>query len=245
MVLFGVQRVFLQEIDPVTKLPFEGSAEYVLKCAESVNLEPVVEEGEESILKCPSNNAILANRLDNDTFIGYDVTLTDNEWNAGVMALVNGFETVADADTQEITTLITPMIENGMNFKPFRMVIFAAAYEGKDIARYVVFVLNSCTGSLSTIDLGQDWVQFEYNIKAREATAAGFPVMSVGYYTAPEAPDTLDDITITSGVIQPGAPADEDEEGNALKVKIGNTTATTAKVTAATQAAKETKEAIK
>lgn len=210
MVLYGVQRVFLQEIDPITKLPVVDGEFYVLKCAESVDLEPVIEEGEENILKCPSNNSVLGDRLEQDTFVGYDVTLTDNEWNPDVFALINGFEKITGDGG--LDSLATPFIETGMNFKPFRMIIFAAAYEGKDIPRYVVFVLNNCTGKISPISLGQDWVQFEYDINCREATVAGFPVMSIGYYAGEEAPDTLDGITITAGVIQPGAPSGGEEE---------------------------------
>lgn len=229
MVLYGVQRIFLQEIDPVTKLPVEGGATLALKCAESVDLEPVVEDGEESNLKCPSSNSIIASRLTQDTFVGYDITITDNEWNPEAFALINGFDTIVDEG--EITTLITPFIEQGMNFKPFRTVIFAAAYEGSDITKYVVFVLNSCKGNLSTISLSQDWSQIEYTINAREATAVGFPVMSVGYYAGAEAPDDLTGVTITAGVIQPGAPTQ-------LEGRIGGVSG---QVPAGTTSAKVTK----
>lgn len=210
MVLYGIQSIIMQEIDPVTKLPpAEGGLEYNLRCAETVDLEVMVEEGEESVLRCGGTGAVLASRRDPDSFYGYDITLTDNEWNAGVFSLINGFDFIpTSASTAEaITTIVTPMISEGMNFKPFRMLLFSAAYEGSDISKYVVFVLNSCTGRVSPISLGQEWSQFEYTINAREATTAGFPVMSVGYFTGTEVPTTMEGITITAGVIQSPFPA--------------------------------------
>lgn len=207
MVLYGIDSIIFQTIDPDTLLPGEDSRLYNLRCAETVDLEPNVEEGEESIKRCNSTGAVLANRRQPDSFVGYDITLTDNEWNAGVMALVNGFDFLpTTAETSEaITTLVTPFISEGMDFKPFRLVMFAANYEGSTIKNYVVFVLNYCMGRVSPISLGQDWSQFEYTINAREGTKANLPVMSIGYYTGDTAPSDLTGITITAGVIQPQA----------------------------------------
>lgn len=213
MVLYGAQRVFFEKLDPVTLLPYTdaNAATYLLKCAESVDFEPVQEDGDESNLRCPSSNAVLATRRQESAFIGYDVTLTDNEFNPDVFALINGFDKVVEDG--ETNTIVTPMLSVGQKFDPFRMIVFVAAYEGATIARYVVFVLNFCKGEVSSISLSQDWSQFEYTIHAREGTKAGLPVMSVGYYTAEEAPDDLTGITITSGVLQPGAPAAEGVRG--------------------------------
>lgn len=209
MVLYGVQSIIMQTLDPITRLPGEDSRLFHLACAETVELEPNVEEGEESIKRCNSTGAVLANRRAPDSFVGYDITLTDNEWNAGVMSLINGYDYLPTTATgsDDITTIVTPMLADIGQFVPFRMVIFAAAYEGSEVSRYVVFVLNNCNGRISPISLGQDWVQFEYTINAREATTAGLPIMSIGYYEGAEAPSNLDGITITSGVIQPQAAA--------------------------------------
>lgn len=232
MILWGVQRVFLQELDPVTMSPpASGGALYTLTCVESVSLDPQIDEGDVDTLRCPSDGRVLATRETNDAFTGYDITLTDNEWNMGVFALVNGFDQIPDSPADP-TTVVTPMLADGLNFRPFRMIIFHAGYEGDEIVRYLVTVLNKCTGQVSTFGTAQEWGQLEYTIRAREATKAGLPVASWGYYEGSVAPDDLDGITITAGVIQPGAP-DPDPEGFAARTIVApdGTKATTAKVT--------------
>lgn len=202
MVLYGVQRVFLQELDPDTMLPpvdEEGNvtgATYMLKCAESFTAEPQIEEGEQTNRKCPSTNAILASYTQDDAIYGYDVTLTENEINWLVFALINGFDTNIDSDSSALISLAMPMMADGLTFKPFRMIIFSAGYAGDDIESFAVFVFNKCKGTLSTIEVAQDFWQPEYVIRAREATKADRPILSIGFYNSSTPPDSLDDVNI-------------------------------------------------
>lgn len=202
MVLYGVQRVFFQELDPDTMLPpvnEEGEVTgftYMAKCAESFSAEPQVEEGEQTNRKCPSTNAILASYTQDDSIYGYDVTLTENEINWLVFALINGFDTNIDPDTQALISLSMPMMADGLNFKPFRMIIFSAGYTGDDIESFAVFVFNKCKGTLTTIEVEQDFWQPEYTIRAREATKADRPILSIGFYNSSTPPDSLDDVVI-------------------------------------------------
>lgn len=220
MVLWGVYRVFLEELDPETSLPLEGGESYVLHCADSIELSPQIEEGDTTRVVCPSTRGILASREDPDSFVGYDVTLVDNEFDMGVFALAQGFNRApeAPADARQVWT---PMIGDGMQFKPFRMIIFHAAYEGADIVRYLVTVLNKCTGRIITFGTGQEFAQISYEIRAREATEAGIPVASWGYYEASEAPDDLTGITIEAGIIADGAPTTPDPAVAGIAAQYG------------------------
>lgn len=204
MVLYGVDRVFMQELDPETMLPpvdEEGNqtgVTYLLKCAESLTAEPQVEEGDETIRTCPSSNAVLAIRKQPDSLYGYDITLTDNEFTPAVFALINGWEVTAGTIPDAVTAMQTPMLLDGTQFKPFRLIVFSSAYVGDDVTGYAMFVFNRCRGTASTIDLQQDFWQPEYTIQAREATRANLPMASYGFYNGTEPPDSLEGITITS-----------------------------------------------
>lgn len=233
MVLWGVYRVFFEELDPETSLPLEGGETYTMNCAESIELDPQTEDGDTTRVICPSSRAVLASREEDDSFVGYDVTLVDNEWDMGVFALVNGLNRTPAAPA-EARVAWTPMLAEGNKFKPFRMIVFHAAYEGSEIARYLVTVLNFCTGTISTFGTAQEFTQLTYTIRAREATKAGLPVASWGYYESSVAPDDLTQITIEAGIIQDGAPNGGDGEPDALRTSIAapdGTKATIAKVT--------------
>lgn len=224
-VLYGIQRVFLEELDPTTSLPLVGGFTAVLKCAESATIEPQTIDEVENQKTCPSTGAVLANQRVPESWYGYDITLTDNEWNKGVFALINGFESIASINNPDVVfQVVTPFIGEGLKFKPFRMIIFAEAWEGDDVVSYEVFIFNKCRGSLTTIELSQDFTQIEYNIRAREATSAGLPVMAIGTYVGSEPPDTLDDIKITNGIMVETEIAGT--RAKVMNVKVENKTAT-------------------
>lgn len=194
MILYGVDRVFIQEIDPVTSLPVTGGASYLLKCSETLEFAVAQEDAEESVKKCPSSNAIMGARYIDAAVYGYTITLTENEWNPALFALLNGFETGTTPPDY-----YTPSIVEGFTFKPFRIIAFSAIYEGSDISGYAMFVFNKCRGTVTDVTLGQDWVQIAYTIEAREATVAGLPLLSIGTYAGSVPPDDITDFTVTSG----------------------------------------------
>lgn len=204
MILYGVPRVFIQEIDPTTWLPpATGGATHRLSCSEELAWTSVVEDAEETVKRCPSTNAIMGDRRIPESLYGYTITLTENEWDMGLYAFLNGMETVETGG--EVVAAYTPPITEGMTFKPFRLIAFSYIYEGADVIGYAVFIFNKCQGTITDVTLGQDFVSIAYEIEAREASSAGLPLHSVGFYDEVTPPDSLAGLNIVSGVLRPSA----------------------------------------
>lgn len=191
-VLYGVKLVILEEIDPATQLPVENGVKCRINTAESAELEAVVSEGEEEVAR--TDERILAIVRTPDLPYGYDVTLTDNTFDAEVAALIEGGVIEKDADGN-VTGYRAPFISEGSsNMKPFRALIYVANYEGDSIKNYVVITLNKCSGTAPGMNAAKEFYAPEYTIKAREATKAGLPIKSLSYVStlpAPEAPTVV------------------------------------------------------
>ena len=67
--------------------------------------------------------------------------------------------------------------------KPFRMTLYVPNYVGDSIVNYVKIVLNNCTGTAPSMNLGKEFFAPEFNVKAREATKASLPIKSMEYVT--------------------------------------------------------------
>lgn len=219
MVLWGIDRLYIQTLNEATLLPDAQSEIYQVNCAESLAADPQFTDAVEETKVCPSTNRVLAERRLEPGFYGYDITLTDNEFTMDLFRVLNGFEGQVDVDTQVLQAIWTPLLQEGPKFKPFRLVAFSAGYEGSTISKYVVFVWNFCRGAVTPFTLEQDWTQIEYTIQAREATAAQLPVMSIGYWNSSTLPENFEDITIVSGVIAPNLPATASPTGQAIQLK--------------------------
>lgn len=188
-VLYGVKLVVLEEIDPTTQLPVVDGIKCRINTAESAEMEPVTSEGEESVAR--TDDRILAIVRTPDLLYGYDVTLTDNTFDASVAALIEGGIIEKDANGNTIGYRSPFISEGSTNMKPFRTLVYVANYEGDSIKNYVVITLNNCSGSAPGMNAAKEFYAPEYTIKAREATKAGLPIKSLSYVNelpAPEAP---------------------------------------------------------
>jgi|GEM_PF-2441797 len=201
-VLYGVKLVTLEEIDKVTQLPVEGGVKCRINTAESAEMEAVSSEGEENVQR--TDDRILAIVRTPDLLYGYDVTLTDNTFDAEVAALIEG----GIIDKDEAGNVIgyrAPFISEGStNMKPFRANIYVANYEGDSIKNYVVITLNNCSGSAPGMNAAKEFYAPEYTIKAREATKAGLPIKSLSYVNELPAPDAPTVIKTTVGTLEEG-----------------------------------------
>lgn len=198
-VLYGVKLVILEEIDPTTQLPVDNGVKCRINTAESAEMEAVTSEGEEEVAR--TDERILAIVRTPDLLYGYNLTLTDNTFDAEVAALIEGG--VIDKDSAgNIIGYRAPLISEGnSNMKPFRANIYVANYEGDSIKNYVVITLNNCSGSAPGMNAAKEFYAPEYTIKAREATKAGLPIKSLSYVSSLPAPDAPTIVNTTIGTL--------------------------------------------
>lgn len=195
-VLYGVKLVTFEELDPTTQLTLENGVQCRINTAESAEMEAVTSEGEEEVAR--TDDRILAIVRTPDLLYGYDITLTDNTFDAQVAAMVEGGVVEKDS-AGNITGYRAPFISEGStNLKPFRAKLYVANYEGDSIKNYVVVTFNNCSGVAPGMNAAKEFYAPEYTIKAREATKAGLPIRSLSYVNSlpePVAP------TITASTI--------------------------------------------
>ena len=182
-ILYGIKYAEIEELDPITQLPLVAGTKITLDTAESAELEPVVSEGGEEIKR--NDSRILAVVRTEDLLYGYDITFTDNTFDAQIMALIEGGTLIMDAiETTKVVGYDTPMISDGATMKPFRLTLYVANYEGDSIKNYVKIALNNCSGKAPTMSLGKEFYAPEFTIKAREATKASLPIRNITYVTS-------------------------------------------------------------
>ena len=179
MYLYGVKRVDITELDPSTGAAKQSGKKFTIKTAQKVELEPVMSEGEESILRNASN--ILAVVRTEDLLYGYDLTFTDNSFDPDLAGLMAGYK-VTGADSS--LKVDTPMVSEGVVAKPFKMEIYVANYDGDSITSYVKVTLNKCYGKFMNMSLGDEFYAPEFNVKARENTKAGLPIKQIEVVTS-------------------------------------------------------------
>ena len=178
-ILYNIKKVVLTELDPSTgKAKTSGVVSHI-KTAQKAELEPVLSEGEEDILRSDTN--ILAVVRTDDLIYGYDVKLTDNQFDDTVAGLVAGYKVTSVTSPTKTQKLATPMMSEGNIAKPFKLEIYVANYSGDAIVNYAKVTLNKCTGKFPTMTVGDGFFAPEFEIKARENTKANLPIKEIEF----------------------------------------------------------------
>lgn len=186
-ILYGVKLVVLNELDPVTQNIKAGGVSCKVTTAESAELESVISNGEEKVLR--DDTQILAIARTPDLLYGYTLKLTDNTFDVNVASLVEG-GTIRRDGSNNIIGYDSPKLADGATMKPFAADIYVANYEGDSIKNYTKITLNNCTGKAPKLTFKKDFFSPEFEIDAREATKAGKPIKSIDYVDALPSDDT-------------------------------------------------------
>lgn len=193
-VLYGVTKVFLQEIDPDTELLLPDGVQLEVNCAESLEIEPQTDDGDEEVLRCPSTSEILAFRSTPDVTYAYELTLTDNQLDLEMLGLLGNAEIIRGSDGTTVIGVDAPVLGQAYEFRYFRLTVFVAAYTGASISGYVKMVFNKCSGTAQSFTFEQAFFAPEFTITATEASNAGLPVWQYRKVAVSELPDTIDDL---------------------------------------------------
>lgn len=178
-ILYNIKKVVLTELDPKTGAPkASDGVKATIQTAQKAELEPVLSEGEEDILRAPDK--ILAVVRTDDLIYGYDVKLTDNTFSADVAGLVAGYKVTKGSNSQK-DKYATPMVSEGFTGKPFKLDIYVANYSGDAIVDYAKVTLNKCIGKFPTMSIGDGFYAPEFEIKARENSAAKLPIKEITF----------------------------------------------------------------
>lgn len=173
MILYGIKKAVLTELDAVTGLVKESGVKAVIKTAEEASLSPVLSEGAEEILRNDTN--ILAVVRTDDLLYGYDFTFKDNQFDLNSAQLLGGL-VVEEGDKVVVKT---PMLSEGSVLRPFKMELYVANYEMDAIVGYAKITLNKCFGKFPEISIGKEFFAPEFEVKARENSAANLPIFSI------------------------------------------------------------------
>ena len=178
-ILYNIKKVVLTELDPKTGAPkASDGVKATIETAQKAELEPVLNEGEEDVLRAPDK--ILAVVRTDDLIYGYDVKLTDNTFSADVAGLVAGYKVTKGSSGQK-DKYATPMMSEGFTGKPFKLDIYVANYSGDAIVDYAKVTLNKCIGKFPTMSIGDGFYAPEFEIKARENTKASLPIKEITF----------------------------------------------------------------
>lgn len=173
MILYGIKKAVLTELDASTGLVKEGGVVATIKTAEEASLSPVLSEGAEEILRNDTN--ILAVVRTDDLLYGYDFTFKDNQFDLNSAQLLGGL-VVEEGDNVVVKT---PMLTEGSVLRPFKMELYVANYEMDAIVGYAKITLNKCFGKFPEISIGKEFFAPEFEVKARENSAANLPIFSI------------------------------------------------------------------
>ena len=177
-ILYNIKKVVLTELDPKTGAAATSGVKATIETAQKAELEPVLSEGEEDVLRAPEK--ILAVVRTDDLIYGYDVKLTDNTFSADVAGLVAGYKVTKGSNSQK-DKYATPMMTEGFTGKPFKLDIYVANYSGDAIVDYAKVTLNKCIGKFPTMSIGDGFYAPEFEIKARENSAAKLPIKEITF----------------------------------------------------------------
>lgn len=175
-ILYNIKKVVLTELDDSTGTAKSGGVVSHIKTAQKAELEPVLSEGDEDVLR--SFEQILAIVQTDDLIYGYDVKLIDNTFSADVAGLVAGYKVSGESETEKYAT---PMLKEGFTGKSFKLDIYVANYSGADIVNYAKITLNKCVGKFPSISIGDGFYAPEFEIKARENTKANLPIKEITF----------------------------------------------------------------
>lgn len=178
-ILYNIKKVVLTELDPKTGAPkASDGVKATIETAQKAELEPVLSEGDEDVLRAPEK--ILAVVRTDDLIYGYDVKLTDNTFGPEVAGLVAGYKVTKGSSGQK-DKYATPMMNEGFTGKPFKLDIYVANYSGDAIVDYAKITLNKCIGKFPTMSVGDGFYAPEFEIKARENSAAKLPIKEITF----------------------------------------------------------------
>ena len=178
-ILYNIKKVVLTELDPKTGAPKSSDGvKATIETAQKAELEPVLSEGDEDVLRAPDK--ILAVVRTDDLIYGYDVKLTDNTFGPEVAGLVAGYKVTKGGASQK-DKYATPMMNEGFTGKPFKLDIYVANYSGDAIVDYAKITLNKCIGKFPTMSVGDGFYAPEFEIKARENSAAKLPIKEITF----------------------------------------------------------------
>ena len=181
-ILYNIKKVVLTELDSSTGTEKVSGVKATITTAQKAELEPVLSEGDEDVLRAPDK--ILAVVRTDDLIYGYDVKLTDNTFSADVAGLVGGYKVSGQDSTEKYAT---PMMSEGFTGKPFKLDIYVANYSGDAIVNYAKVTLNKCIGKFPTMSIGDGFYAPEFEIKARENSKAKLPIKEITFVdTLPE-----------------------------------------------------------
>ena len=175
-ILYNIKKAVITELDPSTGKPKADGVVAHIKTAQKAELEPVLSEGEEDILR--NDVSILAVVRTDDLIYGYDIKLTDNQFDDTMAGLVAGYKVEKAAGTNKLST---PMMSEGNVAKPFKLELYVANYSGDSIVNYAKVTLNKCTGKFPTMTVGDGFFAPEFEIKAREKTKANLPIKEIEF----------------------------------------------------------------
>ena len=175
-ILCNIKKVVLTELDESTGAAKSSGIVTHIKTAQKAELEAVLSEGDEDILRSPEQ--ILAVVRTNDLIYGYDMTLTDNTFDAKAAELVAGYKVTGSGKEEKWST---PMMTEGFTGKPFKCDIYVANYSGDSIVNYVKITLNKCYGKFPDMEVGDGYYAPEFKIKARENTKASLPIKEITF----------------------------------------------------------------
>lgn len=173
MILYGIKQVKLTELDAVTGEPVTSAEAIILNTAEEAELSPVFSEGSEEILR--SSERILAIVREEDLLYGYDITFKDNTFDEKCAQLVCGYK-VSDKGK-----LSTPTLQEGNLAKPFKLEMWVKQVEGDAVVGYAKITLNKCFGKFTNMKVGKEFFAPEFEIKARENSAANLPIKDIEF----------------------------------------------------------------
>lgn len=175
-ILYNIKKAVITELDPSTGKAKTSGVVAHIKTAQKAELEPVLSEGEEDILR--NDVSILAVVRTDDLIYGYDIKLTDNQFDDTMAGLVAGYKVENAAGTKKLST---PMMSEGNIAKPFKLELYVANYSGDSIVNYAKVTLNKCTGKFPTMTVGDGFFAPEFEIKARENTKAQLPIKEIEF----------------------------------------------------------------
>ena len=179
-ILYNIKKVVLTELDPKTGAPkASDGVKATIETAQKAELEPVLSEGDEDVLRAPEK--ILAVVRTDDLIYGYDVKLTDNTFGPEVAGLVAGYKVTKGNGSDTKDKYTTPMVSEGFTGKPFKLDIYVANYSGDAIVDYAKVTLNKCIGKFPTMSIGDGFYAPEFEIKARENTKASLPIKEITF----------------------------------------------------------------
>lgn len=180
MILYGIEKAVISELDPTTgKPPLESPKTATITTAEEATLTPVYSEGSEEILR--SAKQILAVVRTDDLLYGLDLTLKDNKFGVDVAEIVCGYKATKGEPESTVTKLSTPNMAEGNLAKPFKLELFIGQYEGDALLGYVKITLNKCIGKFVEMKVGKEFFAPEFEIKARENTKAKLPIQDIEF----------------------------------------------------------------